>query len=211
MLHNNYNLRILMNKSDITIKTIREAVTLKGYNFFEKGNYNLNIIGIRTEDMESNSFNDYLSVTYKERDKWQLKVYEITTDPGIYWRKHPENQLGTAVLVPGQHRSCYQLGRHRNKYEALVQANELPVYRDNNKDSTVDNDGPIDIGWHGINIHRASSKRESTQVDSWSAGCQVFSAPNHFDDFINLCKKSIKLYGPSITYTLIEEKDFNSI
>ena len=71
---------------------------------------------------------------------------------------------GTAVLVPGQHRRCYKLGRHQGKYEALVQAEVLQVYRDNNKDTKVDAGGPIDSGWHGINIHRASSNWQSKQV-----------------------------------------------
>ena len=117
------------------------------------------------------------------------------------------NEKGAAVLVTGQHRRCYKLGRHQGKYEALVQAEVLQVYPDNNKDSKVDAGGPIDIGWHGINIHRASSNWQSKQVNKWSAGCQVFANPNIFDYFIELCKKSTQLYGSRITYTLIEEKD----
>ena len=90
---------------------------------------------------------------------------------------------------------------------AITQAEVLPVYRDNNKDSVIDTDGSIDIGFHGINIHRASSNWQSKQVNKWSAGCQVFANPNNFDYFIELCKKSTRLYGSRITYTLIEEKD----
>jgi len=196
-----------MKKSDITVEKLRQACARLGYAFFEKGNHNLNIIGIRTSDMESNAFNDFIAVAYKERGHWQLRAYEATTDPGVYWRKHPMNRNGTAVLIPGQHRRCYQIGRHQDKYEALTQAEELPVYRDNNKDSVIDTEGSIDIGFHGINIHRASSNWQSKQVNKWSAGCQVFANPNNFDYFIELCKKSTRLYGNRITYTLIEEKD----
>ena len=49
------------------------------------------------------------------------------------------------------------------------------VYRGNNKDNKVDAGGPIDSGWHGINIHRASSSWQSKQVNKWSAGCQVLA------------------------------------
>ena len=196
-----------MKKTDITVNKLREALTRLGYAFFEYGDHNLNIIGIRTKDMESNLFNDFIAGAYKDRCQWELKVYEATTVPGVYWRKHPMNRGGTAVLVPGQHRGCYQLGMHQGKYQALVQAKKLPVYRDNNKDSTIDTDCPIDTGKHGINIHRASSKWQSKQVDKWSAGCQVLANPTDFKDFIQLCKKSAKLYGSRITYTLIEEKD----
>jgi len=196
-----------MKKSDITVEKLREACARLGYAFFENGNYNLNIIGIRTSDNEANTFNDFIAVAYKESAQWRLRVYEVTTDPGVYWRKHPMNRDGTAVLVPGQHRRCYHIGLHQRKYEALTQAEALPVYRDNNKDSTIDTVDSIDIGLHGINIHRASANRQSKQVDKWSAGCQVFANPNNFDYFIELCKKSTRLYGSRITYTLIEEKD----
>ena len=111
-----------MKKTDITVNKLREALARLGYAFFENGNHNLNIVGIRTKDMEANSFNDFIAVAYKDRGLWELMVYEATTDPGVYWRKHPMNRKGTAVLVPGQHRRCYKLGRHQGKYEALVQA-----------------------------------------------------------------------------------------
>jgi len=196
-----------MKRIDLTVNNLREALTRLSYAFFENGDYNLNIVGIRTNDIEANSFNDFIAVAYKERGQWQLETYEATTDPGVYWRKHPMNRLGTAVLATGQHRRCYQLGRHQGKYEALTQAEMLPVYRDSNKDSIIDADGAIDIGFHGINIHRASANWQSKQVHKWSAGCQVFANPNNFDYFIELCKKSTRLYGSRITYTLIEEKD----
>ena len=196
-----------MIKTDITVEKLREACARLGYAFFENGDYNLNVIGIRTNDNKANTFNDFIVVAYNKYAQWQLKIYEATTDPGIYWRKHPMNRNGTAILVSGQHRGCYQLGMHQGKYQALVQSKKLPVYRDNNKDSIIDSDCPIDAGWHGINIHRASSKWQSKQVNKWSAGCQVFANPNNFDYFIELCKKSTRLYGSRITYTLIEEKD----
>ena len=54
-----------MNKTDITVDKLREAFACLGYAFFENGNHNLNIIGIRTKDMESNSFNDFIAIAYK--------------------------------------------------------------------------------------------------------------------------------------------------
>ncbi len=96
-----------MKKTDITVNQLREAFARLGNAFFENGNHNLNIVGIRTKDVEANSFNDFIAAAYKDRGQWELKVYEATTDPGVYWRRHPMNRKGTAVLVPGQHRRCY--------------------------------------------------------------------------------------------------------
>jgi hypothetical protein len=196
-----------MNKSDITEGKLREALTRLGYAFFENGDYNLNIIGVRTGDESSNRFNDFIALAYKANGEWNLDTFEVTTDPGLYWLNHPMNLKGTAILAADQHKGCYKLGLHQGKYTALVQAKAVPVYRDRNLDNVVDDRGKLDTGFHGINIHRASSKHQSKQVDRWSAGCQVFADPFDFGSFIKLCEKSASLYGSRFTYTLIEEKD----
>jgi len=120
------------------------------------------------------------------------------------------NVNGTAILAPGQHRGCFRIGTHQGIYKALVQAKPVPVYRDNNKDSTIDSKGPLDVGFFGINHHRANSRRTSTQVDKWSAGCQAFANPDAYVQYIALCEETTKKYGENITYTLIEEKDLIS-
>jgi hypothetical protein len=198
-----------MKKTDITVGKLREALVRLGYAFFENGDYNLNVIGVRSSDDSSNRFNDFIAVAYKINNQWRLKVFGATTDPGLYWRERPMNVKGTAILSAGQHRSCYKLGKHRNKYDALVQAKKLPVYRDNDRDQVLDRNGALDVGFHGINIHHASAKHESVRVDKWSAGCQVIANPDRFCEFIELCKESTKRYGEKLTYTLIEEKDLN--
>jgi len=196
-----------MKKSDITIDKLREALLHLEYMLFENGEYNLNIIGIRTEDSTSNHFNDFIAVAYKLKKLWQLDIFNVTTDPGTYWLNNPMNVKGTAILATGQHRGCYKLGMHQGIYKALVQAKPMPVYRDMNFNSSVDDHGALDIGYHGINIHRANSRRISTQVDKWSAGCQVFADPNDYVQFIKLCEEAVKRYGENITYTLINERD----
>jgi len=80
-----------MNKSDITVDKLREALLRLNYVFFESGDYNLNIIGIRTADNTANSFNDFIAVAYKVKDLWRLDIFNVTTDPGTYWLNHPMN------------------------------------------------------------------------------------------------------------------------
>ena len=189
------------------LPNILQQVKDLGHVIFLSGQYNLNIIGVRTSDMTPNVFNDWLYVVYKdESDQWVELRYQITTDPGLYYLNNPMSVRGTAILKPGQYRGSHKLGKHRGQYDALVQRRLMTVYRDTNKDDVYDMEpGSERTGYFGINIHRASSRRESTQVDRWSAGCQVFANPNEYAMFIELCKRSAQQWGDTFTYTLIEE------
>lgn len=183
----------------------------KGYAYFDKGAYNLNIIGIRTNNGNkvTNKFDDYLIVIYRTNQNKLMKlIYNITTKPGLTTMLKPENSKGTSILVPNQYRGCWQLGLHKGKYTALCQKKPVKVYRDNNKDTIYDLEPKkIDEGIFGINIHRANQNYARETVDMYSAGCQVFQEPNQFNSFISVCKKQKELYGNSFTYTLIDEKD----
>ena len=184
----------------------------KGYAYFTNGQYNLNIIGIRSNNQNkvTNLFDDLLVVIYKTpTGKWQRVSYSITTEPGTYYMtKKILNSKGTAILVPGQYRGCWELGKHKGEYKALVQKKPVKVYRDGNKDDIYDMDYTrVDSGVFGINIHRSNEFVKANYVNSYSAGCQVFSNPNDFKKFITLCERQKQLYGNSFTYTLLNEED----
>lgn len=184
----------------------------KGYAYFKKGEYNLNLIGIRanTGKTITNKFDDYLVVIYNNNKGTQRKIYSMTTDPGSYYMKHLANPKGCAILVPNQYRGAWKLGTHKNRYRALVQAKPVKVYRDLNKDETFDTyPETIDYGVFGINIHRADVNHTLTTVDKYSAGCQVLNNFENFTSLIELCKKQVDRYGNSFTYTLITEEDLN--
>lgn len=179
-------------------------VSKYGYKIFERP-YELNIIGHRTTDRATNTFDDYLYVFYKDdRNNWIYHTWKVTTDPGTKALKLPVNSKGTAILVPGQYTDCYQIGLHKGKYEALVQRLPVKVYRDNNLDTILDaNPETINKGIFGINIHKAGL--DSVSVDGWSYGCNVFKRAKDFNEFLLLAKKHQKLYGNTFTYTLINE------
>jgi hypothetical protein len=189
------------------IDKIKVAMKAKGYAFFENGDYNINIIGIRNSDTGSkvtNVFDDLLTVSYKIGDVWHFKKWAATTDPGTKGVKEFHNAQGVARLVPGQYRGSHAIGLHQGKYEALKQAKPVKVYRDANKDMTYDTK-LITEGIYGINIHKAGA--DSTYVENWSEGCQVFKKSADFDEFMALVKKAATLHGNSFTYTLLESKD----
>ena len=186
----------------------------KDYSYFTRGAYNLNIIGIRKDNKNkvTNLYDDLLVVIYKSPSgKEQRVAYPITTEPGLYYMtKQLLNHKGTSIIVPGQYRGCWELGKHQGKYKALVQKKSVKVYRDGNKDEIYNMDSNrIDTGVFGINIHRSNEFIKTTFVNSYSAGCQVFADPRDFKRFIALCDKQRELYGNSFTYTLLNESDIN--
>ena len=187
---------------------ILDHAASQGHTIFLSGQYNINIIGIRSAHHEANRFDDTIHCVYKdESDEWVQKSWPCTTEPGKYWLENPTNVNGTAVLVPGQYRSVWKIDLHQGKYEALCQRNgTVKVYRDDNKDDVIDCDpDSITEGFYGINIHKAGAN--STQIDKWSAGCQVFANESDFDEFMEICRKARDKWGNAFSYTLILEEE----
>ena len=194
-----------------TREQIQQAVEGKGYRWFEGGDYNLNIVGVRNSETGgkvTNKFDDCVTVSYSVNGENKFHCFKATTDPGSHWERNLLNKDGVAILVPGQYRGSHTIGLHQGKYEALKQQKPVKVYRDKNKDGNydmlVEN---IKEGIFGINIHRASATGTSTQIDKWSAGCQVIANNQNFDKLMELANKAATIWGKSFTYTLIESKD----
>jgi len=190
---------------------VEKAVKNKGYKWFENGDYNLNIVGIRnssTNEAITNKFDDWMTLSYKVDGIWHFHQWDCTTDPGKHWTENLLNKDGVAILVPGQYSGSHKIDLHQGKYSALKQQKPLKVYRDNNKDGKYDMlEENIKEGIYGINIHRASATGTSTQIDKWSAGCQVIANNQNFDKLMELANKAKDKWGNSFTYTLIESKD----
>ena len=193
-----------------TREQIEAAVKSKGYVWFaddaNKG-YDVNIVGVRnssTGTKVTNVFDDHLTISFKENGEWKFFIWAATTDPGKKGVQQFHNKDGVARLVPNQYRGSHTIRLHQGKYEALGQAKNVKVYRDANKDLNYD-ENKITEGLYGINIHKAG--QDSTWVENWSEGCQVFKRVKDFDEFMKICKKAAKLHGNSFTYTLIESKD----
>jgi len=191
-----------------TREQIETAVKAKGYAWFEGAkDFDVNIVGVRnsaTGNVVTNVFDDTMTVSYKEGGEWKFSQWPCTTDPGKKGVKEYHNAAGVARLVEGQYRGSHTLGLHQGKYEALKQQKPVKVYRDANRDMTYD-EGKIAEGVFGINIHKAGA--DSTYVENWSEGCQVFKKAADFESFMTICRKAAAIHGKSFTYTLIESAD----
>ena len=197
-----------------TREQIEAALKAKGYVYFEdKANkgYDVNIVGVRnssTGNKVTNVFDDMITISYKdENGAWVYKEWMNTTEPGkksVLEFDKMGISGGVARLVEGQYRGSHMIGLHQGKYEALRQKSPVKVYRDADKDLEYD-ENKITEGVYGINIHKAG--QDSTWVENWSAGCQVFKRVKDFDEFMKIVKKAAKIHGNSFTYTLIESND----
>ena len=185
---------------------IEAIIKAKGYKWFE-GDYNLNIVGVRNSDTGTkvtNAFDDKITVSYQVGGEWVYKEWMNTTDPGTKGVKEYHNAAGVARLVPGQYINSHALGMHQGKYEALKQFGKVKVYRDANRDMNYD-EKVIQEGVFGINIHKAGA--DSTYVENWSEGCQVFKRAADFEEFMVIARKAASVGNSKFTYTLIESKD----
>ena len=194
----------------------KQALTNKGYAFFENGDLNLNIIGVRNDSGDASKFDDSINVIYKVNGDWVADVYPVTTEPGVNILKRPIKEVrhkGTAILVPDQYRSTYIIGWHGSRekgHTALIQrGGQVTVWRDNNRDTTPDYHGPEEEGWFGINIHKHRGSDARVNTGGVSAGCQVFQSSVDFAEFMETCEDAAEKYGNKFTYTLLDERDLN--
>jgi hypothetical protein len=90
------------------------------------------------------------------------------------------------------------------------------VWRDHNKDGSLDRSGVVYDDVTGLNCHKAYSWNQGKAigqnkvVENWSAGCQVAEV-SYANDYIlmPLARKQVaKGAGKTFTYTLFDAKDF---
>jgi len=125
---------------NLTLETLKAAILKLNYKWFTD---RPNLIGIRTTLNVPDVFNDILCLVYPENGKEVLKIYPITTDPGVYYQKNLLNTKGCAVMEPGQYEKAYAIGFHQNKtdHRALIQVGPINVARDNDKDGIAETEG----------------------------------------------------------------------
>ena len=128
----------LITYDDVIAKTnidvLRKIAKVHDFAIFDKGNYNLNIWGIRCNTVDTGTFNDLLLVFYKANDanpkmngKWTYDWFSITTDPSDLNLIKSINSKGCAILKEGQFRGAFKVGKHKGDYPALVQVKPLSL------------------------------------------------------------------------------------
>lgn len=186
---------------EYTLEQIEKVMNLLDFEIYKDGK--VNIVGIRTMNGE---FNDqFLYFKYIDGVPVILPSILGTTDPGkSYLMKVLGNPNGTAVLIhDAQYIDCWQIGKHKGKYEALVQSGraKFKVWRDRNMDGDVDYVGTIYSDVLGLNHHTTKLGYKANWIGNFSAGCQVVWDQKSFAEVIMpFCKSTGQKY---YTYTLI--------
>ncbi len=140
-----------------------------------------------------------------EDDK-KVWTYRATTVPGPMFMVKPFrnwylttgskdniNPKGLAIVQPGVYN--YKIGSH-NGYPAFNQSGKVKVNRyspveiPSEANFSTFSPGKPQSGIFGINIHRANEQGETENVDTWSAGCMVFSKAADLKAVIDRLKKA---------------------
>src|SRR5262245_17414123 len=134
------------------LSRIKSILKQNGYALYTEP-YRLNIIGLRSESIVPNRFDDEIHVFYAKSDgSWNYHIWPATTDPGTFWLNNPVYEQGTAILAQGQYQNSYAIGKHKGLYEALVQTKPVTVIRDYDRDALLDfYNGEKQTGNFGIN------------------------------------------------------------
>lgn len=200
---------------DYSLEQIRAVLDAQHFTIFENGNYNLNIVGIRNENRESDLFDDRICIFHKEEGIWKLYNFDATTDPGRSELTNPrfyEAQVGGTLIIKHneQYRGVYtigQMGTGNWKHTALLQTGVMKGYRDRNRDIYLDYVNEQQGIW-GANIHAASLWDIQQRVGGWSAACQVIQKPQDYQIFKGLITKAYSVWGPKFSYTLLHQNLF---
>lgn len=200
----------MIEKNKLTYTKIQNLYKEKEYIFFDKGQYNLNLFAIRSNNIVADSFDDVFGIAYKDMNFMpQIFTCNCTTDPGKYYLKNLMDSGGAAIVVPGQYRNLWQIGTFYNKL-ALLQISPIKIYRDKNRDEILDlNPKSITEGIYGIFFHyHYQSETHAKYIEKSSAGCIV---PQTFYDYrtiMELCVRQTQFkFGKNFTFTLFEEND----
>ena len=224
----NYNSTNIMTRNDIDIRTLLSIYKAKGYVINDNTPFHLNIGSIRNESRDGTKYDDWMFVfrkcprpkyafisstnhLRKYEDGWSIDIFAVTTNPGTPLLLKPINPKGTAIVCPGQYLKVWKKGYHQGKkdHPALRQVNPIKVYRDNNKNTTLDYDTNTEIGLFGINCHRASKWNLKDYIGQNSAGCQVhLDYTKYTEIFLYLINASNEEGYEYFDYTLIDQIDY---
>jgi hypothetical protein len=183
------------------------------YPIFTKGNYNLNLFGIRHPNLQADQFDDVVGVFYRTEQQWRIETFPATLDPGITYLQSPFSfesaQNGTFIIAPGFYPRLWTLGKFRNK-NALLQINPVRGYRDKNRDAILDLDPKtITQGNYGILLHpHFQSVNIAKRVQNSSAGCIVTQINDDFERIITLCQRALQYFPNHFSFAVFH---FNQI
>jgi lysozyme len=114
-----------------------------------------------------------------------FRSFNANTDPA---RRGWNASVGKPMAMLQTGVWLYRIGRHRNQYTALIQAQAVTVLRDTWEET----------GWFGINIHRGSRNSVSSE------GCQTIW-PDQWAEFIAFVQAQMRAADRRTIHYVLEE------
>lgn len=192
-----------------TIENIHEVMRESEMVVFDRP-FDVTLGGIRTKDNSSNKFNDWLFASFFTGDGGIVStIVEGTTDAGLYYREHPMQIDGTAIIQHNaQHRGAFtymEVGGHRGQ-EAFRQTKKMTYWRDANRDEYLDFDGETFTDIYNTNGHDMGTL--GNNVGKWSAGCWG-SVEENMDILYLIAQIQMKHgLGNKFSFALLHENKF---
>lgn len=163
------------------------------------------LLGVQSDEDKFNSFDDKFYLF--KGDRFVL-VASGTTNAGksamMGYEKY--NKKGVAVIKTDEwyHRLWKTNSLHRGRMKALKQVMKILHFRDNNKNTKIEEIGEVYNAVIGCNFHTNSYNRFTKVVrwviGGWSACCQVCNDPIKYYKILSLTSKQ-----DFVTYCLLKE------
>lgn len=208
------------------IEQIREVLRKKGFVFFERGDWNINLIPVRENEVFDNTFSDSLYIIYKDKGVWQNKTFKFTTLAGTLGFGGEQSPLtaaqtgtgvdGTAIILEGQYRSALRLITDGVRYpftSYLAQARPFNYLRDFDKNGFITRNAIRQTGnffthWHAMSNEGVASDQVNFIHSAWSQGCMGSDHPTWFGQILPLLSRGARTYGNLFSFTLLNRSDF---
>lgn len=206
-----------------SLDEVLAVIKSKGYSLRDK-QYQINLIGLRMDDVFDNRFSDKLFVVWKnEKNEWEMSTFKWTTMPGtlgqggVYNPVTVRGKTAVGVVKEGQYQNVWAFVDTYNgwlAYPYFYQVGRFDIFRDGNRNDVLERYMPIEPSEHdGFNCHRMSNNGVDSDIvnynwAAWSIGCQGAPEPE-FAKVVALARVSVKYHSSNLfDYTLLNVKDF---
>ena len=188
-------------KSYTDKQLLTKVKSLKSYKYLPSDYW---ILGIQSNEDKFNTFDDKF---YLFKGEKFIMVTSGTTNAGktAMFGYEKYNKLGVAVIKTDEWTyDLWRSGLHKGKMKALRQVNPIKHYRDNNKNTKIEEIGELYKDIIYCNFHTNSYNRWTKLVKwvigGWSACCQVVNDPIKYYKILDLVDDQ-----PYVSYCLLKE------
>ncbi len=162
------------------------------------------LLGVQSNEDKFNTFDDKF---YLFKGTKFILATSGTTNAGksAIFGFEKYNKLGVAVIKTDEwYPNLWKSGLHKGRMDALRQVMPIKHYRDNNKNTKIEEKGKVYNSIIYCNFHTNSYSKTTKIIRSiiggWSACCQVCNDPIDYRRIINLTSNQ-----KAVTYCLIKE------